>query len=83
MAVRNGEHYLGGDDTDTLALIITRLLSHPTRMQQLSDAARQFVREQHDWSRAAAQLESVYARLAAQAPLGNDRVARGLLPSAE
>ena len=52
-------------------------------MQQLSDAARQFVREQHDWSRAAAQLESVYARLAAQAPLGNDRVARGLLPSAE
>lgn len=83
LAVRNGEHYLGGDDTDTLALIITRLLSHPTRMQQLSDAARQFVREQHDWSRAAAQLESVYARLAAQAPLGNDRVARGLLPSAE
>lgn len=83
LAVRNGEHYLGGDDADELAMIITRLLNHPLRMQQLSDAARQFVRERHDWSLAAAQLESVHARLAAQAPLGDNRAASSLLPSAE
>ena len=65
LQVRCGEHYLGGEAGDDLALTITRLLSHPQRMHQLSEAGRAFVRERHDWRVAAAQLESVHQRLAA------------------
>ncbi|MNE65793.1 hypothetical protein D3C80_1613020 [compost metagenome] len=63
-----GEHYLGSDDGDQLALLITQLLNQPWRMRQLSEAARQFVTDRHDWSIAAAQLESVHARLSLHAP---------------
>lgn len=63
LQVRSGEHYLGGADGDDLALTITQLLNQPQRMRQLSDAGRAFVRERHDWSVAAAQLEGVHARL--------------------
>jgi len=65
LTVNNGEHYLGSDDSDGLALMITQLLNQPWRMRQLSDAARQFVSTTHDWSVAAAQLEAVHARLSA------------------
>ncbi|MGE8407242.1 MAG: glycosyltransferase family 4 protein [Pseudomonas sp.] len=66
LQVRSGEHYLGGADGDDLALTITQLLNQPQRMRQLSDAGRAFVRERHDWSVAAAQLEGVHARLASR-----------------
>lgn len=66
LQVRSGEHYLGGADGDDLALTITQLLNQPQRMRQLSDAGRAFVRERHDWSVAAAQLEGVHQRLASR-----------------
>lgn len=77
LQVRSGEHYLGGADGDDLALTITQLLNQPQRMRQLSDAGRAFVRERHDWSVAAAQLESVHARLASR-PLMVGNVATDL-----
>jgi len=63
LAVNNGEHYLGSDDGDQLALLITQLLNQPWRMCQLSEAGRQFTRQRHDWSVAAQQLENVHMRL--------------------
>lgn len=69
LQVTQGEHYLGSDDSDQLALIITQLLNQPWRMRQLSEAARQFVNDRHDWSIAAAQLENVHTRLSQRAPV--------------
>lgn len=68
LTVNNGEHYLGSDDGDQLALLITQLLNQPWRMSQLSDAGRQFARQRHDWSVAAQQLENVHIRLTQAAP---------------
>jgi glycosyltransferase involved in cell wall biosynthesis len=73
--VENGMHYLGSDDPADLALFVTQLLAQPLRLKQLSDAARDYVRREHDWSVAANQLESVYARLlndARNAPATDD-----------
>ncbi|HKS12408.1 MAG TPA: glycosyltransferase family 4 protein [Pseudomonas sp.] len=66
LQVNNGEHYLGSNDGDQLALQITQLLNQPWRMSQLSQAGREFVRQHHDWSVAAQELESVYLRLRQQ-----------------
>lgn len=63
LQVRCGEHYLGGDAGDDLALTLTRLLGQPQRMRQLSEAGREFVRERHDWNVVATQLEGVHQRL--------------------
>jgi len=68
LTANNGEHYLGSDDGDQLALLITQLLNQPWRMSQLSAAGRQFARQRHDWSVAAQQLENVHMRLAQAAP---------------
>lgn len=69
LQVKYGEHYLGGDDAGDLALTLTRLLNQPHRMRQLSEAGRAFVRERHDWSVAAMQLEGVHQRLMSR-PVG-------------
>ncbi|MFB4392923.1 MULTISPECIES: glycosyltransferase family 4 protein [unclassified Pseudomonas] len=68
LAVNNGEHYLGSDEGDQLALLINQLLTQPWRMSQLSEAARQLARQRHDWSVAAQQLETVHMRLTQLAP---------------
>ncbi|MNH43921.1 hypothetical protein D3C79_1059430 [compost metagenome] len=68
LQVTHGEHYLASDDGDQLALMITQLLNQPWRLRQLSQAAREFVCCRHDWSVAAAQLESVHARPSLRAP---------------
>ncbi len=68
LAVNNGEHYLGSDEGDQLALLVTQLLNQPWRLSQLSDAGRQFARQRHDWRVAAQQLENVHMRLAQAAP---------------
>ncbi|PAV71624.1 hypothetical protein WR25_08823 [Diploscapter pachys] len=70
LAMNNGEHYLGSDDSGQLALLITQLLNQPWRMGQLSVAGRQFARQRHDWSVAAQQLENVHMRLTQLAPAG-------------
>ncbi|MBH3427380.1 glycosyltransferase family 4 protein [Pseudomonas alkylphenolica] len=79
LQVTHGEHYLGSDDADQLALQITQLLNQPWRMRQLSESARRFVTDHHDWSIAAAQLESVHARLSQRAPLLTDLGDKGVL----
>ncbi|MDD2056186.1 glycosyltransferase family 4 protein [Pseudomonas sp. GD03860] len=79
LQVALGEHYLGSDDPDQLALLITQLLNQPWRMRQLSEAARQFVNDRHDWSIAAAQLENVHARLSQRAPACEQPSSDGLL----
>nr|WP_314877690.1 glycosyltransferase family 4 protein [uncultured Pseudomonas sp.] len=63
LAVNNGEHYLGSDDSGQLALQITQLLNQPWRMCQLGESGRQFTRQRHDWSVVAQQLENVHLRL--------------------
>ncbi|MGE7992795.1 glycosyltransferase family 4 protein [Pseudomonas sp. NPDC089554] len=68
LAVNNGEHYLGSDEGDQLALLINQLLTQPWRMSQLGEAGRQLARQRHDWSVAAQQLESVHMRLTQLAP---------------
>lgn len=78
LQVENGEHYLGSDDGDQLALLVTRLLNQPWRMSQLSQAGRAFVRLHHDWSVAAQALEGVYLRLAQQ-PTAPDALAPGIV----
>ena len=70
LAANNGEHYLGSDDGDQLALLVTQLLNQPWRMCQLSEAGRQFARNRHDWSVAAQQLETVHMRLTQAATAG-------------
>ena len=69
LAVNSGEHYLGSDDSDQLALLITQLLNQPWRMYQLGEAGRQFVRQRHDWSVAAQQLTNVHMRLSQLGPI--------------
>ena len=71
LTVNTGEHYLGSDDGGQLALLITQLLNQPARMSQLGEAGRVFVRQRHDWSVAAQQLENVHMRLTQLAPAGN------------
>ena len=68
LAVNNGEHYLGSDDSGQLALQITQLLNQPWRMCQLGESGRQFTRQRHDWSVVAQQLESVHTRLTQTLP---------------
>ncbi|MDE1167651.1 MAG: glycosyltransferase family 4 protein [Pseudomonas sp.] len=63
LAVTQGEHYLGSDDPMALANQLAQVLGDPQRLTRLSQAARQYVRQAHDWSVAAAQLEQVYSRL--------------------
>lgn len=74
LAANNGEHYLGSDDGDQLALMITQLLNQPWRMRQMSEAGRQFARTRHDWGVVAQQLATVHMRLTqaatANAPQG-------------
>ncbi|MGR3991212.1 MULTISPECIES: glycosyltransferase family 4 protein [Pseudomonas] len=68
LAVNNGEHYLGSDDSGQLALQITQLLNQPWRMCQLGESGRQFTRQRHDWSVVAQQLENVHTRLTQTLP---------------
>ncbi|MNH36118.1 Glycosyl transferases group 1 [compost metagenome] len=79
LAVNNAEHYLGSDDGDQLALLITQLLNQPWRMAQLSEAGRQFARQRHDWSVAAQQLENVHMRLHQAQPTDATQLAGGWL----
>ena len=63
LAVSNGQHYLGSETAAGLAQLLADAVRNPERLQQLSEAARRYVRSHHDWAVAAAQLEQVYSRL--------------------
>lgn len=64
LAVERGVHYAGGADAASLVTALQQLLDDPAQAHALGEAARGYVREQHDWSRSADQLEAVYAELA-------------------
>ena len=65
LKVENGRHYLGSEDPQALAQILADALGHPSRLHQVAEAGRAYVKAEHDWAVAAAQLEAVYTRLIA------------------
>ena len=61
--VSNGEHYLGSEHPLELAQLLNTALSDPALLQRIGETGRAYVKAEHDWSVAAAQLEQVYNRL--------------------
>lgn len=61
--VHNGTHYLGSEDDDSLAKLLAEAIEQPERLAAIGDAARAYVRQYHDWSVSAAQLENIYLRI--------------------
>ncbi len=64
LAVEQGLQYLGGDSAEALAEAVICLAAQPGQAHALGEAGRAYVREYHDWSRSADQLEAVYAEVA-------------------
>jgi polysaccharide biosynthesis protein PslH len=65
-----GEHLLVGDDPDTLAAAVLRVLDDAALARRLGAAGRRYVESQHDWRTTAAELEAIY-RSAIAARAGN------------
>ncbi|WP_338525615.1 glycosyltransferase family 4 protein [Pseudomonas batumici] len=63
LRVENGRHYLGSEEPQALARMLADVLEQPSRLQQIAEAGRAYVKAEHDWAVAAAQLEAVYSRL--------------------
>ncbi|KRW61934.1 glycosyltransferase family 4 protein [Pseudomonas sp. TTU2014-080ASC] len=63
LALHPGDDYLAGENPGQLADAVVQLLQTPQLAQQMGENGRAYVRQQHDWSVAAAQLEQVYAKL--------------------
>lgn len=63
LAVRDGEHYLAGDDARALAAALVRLLLEPALAARLAAAARLYARQHHDWAVAGDELEQIYRTL--------------------
>ncbi|MEG5266410.1 glycosyltransferase family 4 protein [Pseudomonas sp. JDS28PS106] len=63
LAVSNGEHYLGSEDADELARLIANNIQCPVILAKIGEAGRAYVRDTHDWSVTATQLEHIYHRL--------------------
>ena len=51
------------DTDDGFADAVVHLLTHPDEAQSLGEAARDYVRQHHDWGRLAARVASVYAEV--------------------
>ena len=58
-----GTHYLRGDDANALALSLAEAIEQPNRLADIGEAGRAYVRQYHDWSVSAAQLEGIYSRV--------------------
>ncbi|WP_296181718.1 glycosyltransferase family 4 protein [Pseudomonas sp. UBA1879] len=58
-----GTHYLRGDDANALALSLAEAIEQPNRLADIGEAGRTYVRQYHDWSVSAAQLEGIYSRV--------------------
>lgn len=63
LAVEAGVHYLGSDDAKALADAVADLLDDPDKAARIAEHGRAYVRQAHDWSVVASQLEAVYADL--------------------
>ncbi len=57
IAVRDGEHLLIGDDPETFAQQVVRVLNEPDLAQALSRGGRALVEEQYSWQRIVGGLE--------------------------
>ncbi|RRV05702.1 glycosyltransferase [Pseudomonas sp. v388] len=63
LTVTNGEHYLGSEDPQELAQLIAANIQCPASLAKIGEAGRAYVRNTHDWSVSATQLEGIYNRL--------------------
>ncbi|WP_296257052.1 MULTISPECIES: glycosyltransferase family 4 protein [unclassified Pseudomonas] len=63
LKVLNGTHYLGCDDADGLARLLVEAIEKPAQLAKIGEAGRAYVRQYHDWSVSAAQLEGIYWRV--------------------
>ncbi len=61
--VINGTHYLGCEDADGLAKLLAEAIELPAQLAKIGEAGRNYVRQHHDWSVSATQLEGIYSRL--------------------
>ena len=66
LEVVNGTHYLGCEDAEGLAGLLLDAVKHPERLASIGEAGRAYVRQYHDWSVSAAQLERIYHRIHSQ-----------------
>jgi len=60
----DGVHARVAFDADAMAQAIVHTLNQAAESRAMGEAARALVRDGFDWSRAATQLEAVYASLA-------------------
>lgn len=63
--VQNGVHYRGGESATALVQAVLALLADPVQAAAVGEAGRSYVRQHHDWSHSADQLEAVYAAMLA------------------
>lgn len=63
LKVENGVHYLSCEDAHGLARLLVDAVEQPARLAKIGEAGRAYVRQHHDWSVSAAQLEAIYARV--------------------
>ena len=63
LAVRDGVHYRRGEDPQSLTAALVALLHSPSEAQAVGEAGRGYVVAEHDWSKAARQLEHVYTTI--------------------
>ena len=73
LAVRDGEHVLVAQSAEEFAAAVARLINETALQQRLSQAARTYVEQHHDWRRSAAQLEDIYHEEIAKRAINNER----------
>jgi len=66
LAVKNGNELCVADDPQLFAQTILDLLDNPKRREQIGQAGRHYVEQNHDWSKIVQQLEAVYLKIAQQ-----------------
>lgn len=63
LKVDNGTHYLGCEDAQGLAQLLAEAIEQPAQLAKIGEAGRAYVRQYHDWSVSATQLEGIYSRV--------------------
>lgn len=63
LSLMNEVEVLVGDDAETMARHIIRLLDEPVTREQMGQAGRRYVERNHDWNRIGKQLEQVYRQV--------------------
>ncbi len=64
LALSSGENFIGSDRGAGLAEAVVRLMREPASASRIGEAGRRYVCANHDWSRAADQLEGLYGKMA-------------------